>query len=318
VDDVMTCAGQPTAAGTPLPGVDACTADSGGPLLARDAQGRLVEVALVSWGVGRCGEYPGVYASLDDPALQEWIRGITQRSPVVPPTLTRIRSFEHSSGDGSTGQSLAQTALNPDGASLATRYRAPGSGAWGAWGTPTSVHALGLPDGSARIRSFGQGVNPAGQPKQDVVSAGGTTLFQRVFAGGAWQPWQSVAVGQLGLPEAGPIRGFELSGPDTAMGAATWKQTAISGDGKRLMYRFHRGGWGPWSIVPVAQIGIPGVDTIRSFSQGVNPAGQAKQDVLSANGFWLYSRVFAGGRWGGWQQAVVSDLGVPEAPPDLP
>jgi secreted trypsin-like serine protease len=317
VDDVMTCAGRPTVAGAPYPGVDACTEDSGGPLLARDAQGRLVQVAVVSWGAGRCGEYPGVYASLDDPALQEWIRGIIQRSPVVPPTLTDIRSFEHTSGDTSTENRLAQTALNLDGASLSTRYRPPGNSPWGAWGTPTSVRDLGLPDGSATIRSFGQGVNPAGLPKQDVVSADGATLLHRVFTGGAWQPWQSIGVGQLGLPETGPIRGFEVSGPDTAMGAATWKQTAISGDGKRLLYRFHRGGWEPWSTLPVAQIGISGVDTIRSFSQGVNPAGQAKQDVLSANGFWLYSRVFADGRWGGWQQSVVSALGVPEAPPDL-
>jgi hypothetical protein len=104
-------------------------------------------------------------------------------------------------------------------------------------------------------------------------------------------------VAALGLPEAGPIRAFELTGPDAAMGAA-WKQTVISDDGKRLLYRVYRGGWGPWNTLPVVNLGIAGVSEARSFSQGLNPAGQPKQDVLAADGLTVRSRVFASGRWG--------------------
>jgi hypothetical protein len=54
------------------------------------------------------------------------------------------------------------------------------------------------------------------------------------------------------------------------------------------------------------------VGEARSFSQGVNPAGQPKQDLLAADGLTLHSRVFAGGRWGPWQPPLaVPLLGVP-------
>jgi len=118
-------------------------------------------------------------------------------------------------------------------------------------------------------------------------------------------------VAALGLPEAGPIRADELTGPDAAMGAA-WKQTVISDDGKRLLYRVYRGGWGPLNTLPVANLGIAGVSEARSFSQGLNPAGQPKQDVLAADELTVHSRVFASGRWGPWQPPVaVPPLGVP-------
>ena len=52
-------------AGYPQGGVDACTGDSGGPLLVADGQGGWAEVGLVSSGEG-CGQpgHPGLYARL--------------------------------------------------------------------------------------------------------------------------------------------------------------------------------------------------------------------------------------------------------------
>lgn len=57
--DTTVCAGYPQG------GIDACTGDSGGPLLVADRKGGWVQVGLVSSGEG-CGEpgHPGVYARL--------------------------------------------------------------------------------------------------------------------------------------------------------------------------------------------------------------------------------------------------------------
>jgi hypothetical protein len=132
-------------------------------------------------------------------------------------------------------------------------------------------------------------------------------------------------VEQLGLPEGGPMLAFEQASPDAAIGQA-WKQTVLSDDGGRLFTRFFRGGsWErTWSTVPVASIGIgafpevfvPGLTAIRSFSQGVNPAGQPKQEFLSPDGTQLHTRVFTNGAWGTWQTPLrVPDLGLPLLPP---
>ena len=308
--EVETCAGKPTVAGNPPPGTDSCTYDSGGPLLVTDAQGQRRQAGVVSWGAQNCGQYAGVYASVDDPAFRDWLAPIVARAPAGSPTLARARAFDQAAPDAAGGR-LAQTVLNPDGASVSTRYKDPGG--WGPWGAPVSLTALGLPAKVTRLRSFSQaGRPPSGQPKQDALSADGLTLWHREFEAGAWGAWQPFSVASIGLPEAGPIRAWELTGPDPAIGASAWKQTALSDDGRRLMYRFHRGGWGGWSLLGVDQIGIAGVGELRSFSQGVNPAGQAKQDALGAEGYWLYSRVFSAGRWGAWQAAGIDALGVPE------
>lgn len=61
-DETMLCAGD-----LENGGVDACTGDSGGPLMAADDEGDLILVGIVSWGHG-CAEpgSPGVYAQVDD------------------------------------------------------------------------------------------------------------------------------------------------------------------------------------------------------------------------------------------------------------
>ena len=64
----MVCAGETTG------GKDSCQGDSGGPLMVPDADERLVQVGVVSFGLG-CG-YPafyGVYGRVADTALFNWI-----------------------------------------------------------------------------------------------------------------------------------------------------------------------------------------------------------------------------------------------------
>lgn len=62
------CAGETTG------GKDSCQGDSGGPLMVRDANDRLIQMGVVSWGLG-CG-WPllyGVYARVGDKALNDWL-----------------------------------------------------------------------------------------------------------------------------------------------------------------------------------------------------------------------------------------------------
>jgi trypsin len=54
---------------------DSCQGDSGGPLFYEQG-GRLVQVGIVSWGLG-CAfpGFPGVYAEVNSPAVLNWITG---------------------------------------------------------------------------------------------------------------------------------------------------------------------------------------------------------------------------------------------------
>jgi transmembrane serine protease 9 len=75
----MVCAGQ-------LLGLrDACQGDSGGPLMVPDGSGGLVQMGVVSFGLG-CG-YPtqyGVYARVGDPALRDWVAARIVDPPTAP------------------------------------------------------------------------------------------------------------------------------------------------------------------------------------------------------------------------------------------
>lgn len=67
-------------AGAAVDGVDTCQGDSGGPILSRKDDGSLVQVGIVSFGIG-CGhaEFPGVYTRL---ALYiDWIK-----ASIAPPS----------------------------------------------------------------------------------------------------------------------------------------------------------------------------------------------------------------------------------------
>jgi secreted trypsin-like serine protease len=54
-----------------------CVGDSGGPLFS-DSSGELVQVGIVSWNTGACGnkKFPSVYTQLSNPANQTFIKGV--------------------------------------------------------------------------------------------------------------------------------------------------------------------------------------------------------------------------------------------------
>lgn len=70
VPAVMLCAGQP--------GRDTCTGDSGGPLFAELADG-VVQVGIVSWGVGCAADRPGIYTRVS--ALAAFIEQSVAAAP---------------------------------------------------------------------------------------------------------------------------------------------------------------------------------------------------------------------------------------------
>ena len=56
-------------------GGDSCQGDSGGPLFGRLADGRRVQLGIVSYGLG-CAlpGFPGVYAELNAPDIRSWLQ----------------------------------------------------------------------------------------------------------------------------------------------------------------------------------------------------------------------------------------------------
>ncbi|HJR45067.1 MAG TPA: serine protease [Actinomycetota bacterium] len=64
----MVCAGEQTGL------KDSCQGDSGGPLMVPDANGRLIQFGVVSWGLG-CGfpGFPGVYSEASGAEIGDWL-----------------------------------------------------------------------------------------------------------------------------------------------------------------------------------------------------------------------------------------------------
>jgi secreted trypsin-like serine protease len=71
-------------------GRDTCGGDSGGPILRKDASGKMVQVGIVSFGVGQCGRsaIPGVYTRLA--LYTDWLRSVVEKpSPPDAPVASR-------------------------------------------------------------------------------------------------------------------------------------------------------------------------------------------------------------------------------------
>jgi secreted trypsin-like serine protease len=67
-------------AGAEVDGRDTCPGDSGGPILRRMEDGKLVQVGIVSFGIGQCGvaALPGVYTRLS--LYTDWMREVVASS----------------------------------------------------------------------------------------------------------------------------------------------------------------------------------------------------------------------------------------------
>lgn len=81
-------------AGAEVDGRDTCPGDSGGPILRRLANGQLVQVGVVSFGIGQCGvaALPGVYTRLA--LYTDWMRQVvsTPSAPTNQSASTKANS----------------------------------------------------------------------------------------------------------------------------------------------------------------------------------------------------------------------------------
>jgi secreted trypsin-like serine protease len=58
-------------------GVDSCGGDSGGPLFATTSGGQVIQVGVVSYGIGCAKQrYPGVYAEVNSPTIRNFIANV--------------------------------------------------------------------------------------------------------------------------------------------------------------------------------------------------------------------------------------------------
>ncbi|HEY0774365.1 MAG TPA: serine protease [Nocardioidaceae bacterium] len=74
-------------------GGDSCQGDSGGPLFGTLADGRQVQVGIVSYGLG-CAtpEFPGVYGEVNNPSIHDFITSTTGVVSTTEPATTPVRA----------------------------------------------------------------------------------------------------------------------------------------------------------------------------------------------------------------------------------
>jgi hypothetical protein len=185
--DSMVCAGDGT--------TDTCQGDSGGPLMVPDG-GLFVLVGVTSWGFG-CADpdYPGVYARLGAPGLNQWVRERLPRAAFTagpahsgsPVTFTQT-SFHAAAGgftvfnwdfdnDGQYDDASGSTATRSfgTGGTFVVGLEATGPGSDRAV-TQQAVNVNGIPTGeaggpygiregaSASASLVGTGTDPEAQP----------------------------------------------------------------------------------------------------------------------------------------------------------
>lgn len=130
-------------------GHDSCSGDSGGPLLATDGSGTIVQVGIVSFGTDPCGQrgVSGVYTRVS--AMRSWLASVTdtQVAPEDPAATARVRI-----GRISCGRFRCRVELHVSGQVAAVRVgvrdrvaraRPAGGGRW--------VASLALPYGNSTV-----------------------------------------------------------------------------------------------------------------------------------------------------------------------
>jgi secreted trypsin-like serine protease len=79
-----TVTAQMICAAAPVDGHDTCPGDSGGPILRKYPNGKMVQVGIVSFGIGECGvaAMPGVYTRLS--LYTDWMTQVVESSKAAP------------------------------------------------------------------------------------------------------------------------------------------------------------------------------------------------------------------------------------------
>lgn len=219
--------------------------------------------------------------------------------------VARPADFDYENADAAS-LGVRQIEVVPGGEWLQARYLSGST--WGPW-QPTRISAIGIP-GLTSIRSFSQGLRPSdGAPKQDFLDATGTLLYSRAFVGGIWQPATVLNVSQLGISGVTSLWGFEQTGGTSG---DPFKQVAIPVNGQGLYYRLYgAGAWGAWTFTSTSTL-IPGLTTLRSFSEARISSTLLRQDVLGTDNDIVYIRTRgSNGVWSAWLATPVTALEIP-------
>ncbi len=232
----------------------------------------------------------------------------TDPEPPVP--VHELSAFDQASPDVASQQHVTQTGISDDGTRLIQRVYANG---WQSWRS-SAINSV-IPTLNA-VRSFSQGPDGQGNPKQYFVNRSGEWIHSRTFRGGVWSGFDPSKVSDLriwhGSGYVQKIRSFDQVGPDPAIGNRL-KEIVVSDDGRTSYYRYYdfaNGTWSNWIAGGVSGLNIPGVTAINSLSQSVTPEGYAKFHLLTDDGRTIYTRTLQGGVWSQWAPVSVSALGM--------